>query len=161
MILSCALKLYSKSGKLILAGLPVLVVAGILVGTLIVPKNTFYFRELVVNFYTDGTVNLSTDVTGLVRSLGIVSLLTLFLGLVMGAALGLMAAGFPLGPTRTEGDLKEYEKSLASSGFVKITTATNGTTYELTEVGKRFLRDYAFLNRKIESGEASQRSNAA
>ena len=161
MILSCALKLYSKSGKLILAGLPVLVVAGILVGTLIVPKNTFYFRELIVNFYTDGTVNLSTDVTGLVRSLGIISLLTLFLGLTVGAALGLIAADFVPATSGTEGDLKEYEESLASSGFVKITTATDGTTYELTEVGKRFLRDYAFLNRRIENGEASQRPNAA
>jgi len=143
-----------------LAGLPVLVVAGTIVGTLIVPKNTFYFQELVVNFYTNGTVSLSTDVTGLVRSLGIISLLTLILGLTIGAALGLIAIDLPDEANRTEGDLNEYEKALASSGFVKVTAASDGTTYQLTEVGKRFLRDYAFLNRRIEDNEPAQRPDA-
>jgi hypothetical protein len=154
------LPLDSKSGKLMVAGLPVLVVAGTLIGTLIVPKNTFNFQELIVTFYTNGTVNFSADVTGLVRSLGIISLLTLFFGLTMGAALGLMTIDFRLRATGTEGDLKEYEKALALSGFVKITTASDGTTFQLTEVGKRFLRDYAFLNRGIENSEARQRPNA-
>lgn len=155
------LPLDSKSGRLIVAGLPILVVAGTLVGTLLVPKNIFHFQELIVAFYTNGAVDFGADVTGLVRSLGVISLLTLFFGLTMGAALGLIATDFPLRATGTKGDLNQYEKALAISGFVKITTASNGTTYQLTEVGKCFLRDYAFLERRTENSEAAQRPNRA
>jgi len=142
------------------AGLPILVVAGTLVGTLILPKNTIYFQELIVTLYTNGTVDFSADVTGLVRNLGVISLLTLFFGLVMGAALGLIAVDFPI-RARTRVDSSEYEEALASSGFVKVTTSPEGTAYQLTEVGKRFLRDYAFLNRGIENRKAAQEPKAA
>jgi hypothetical protein len=145
------------------AGLPILFVAGTLIGTLIVPKNTFSFQELIVTFHNNGTVDFSADVTGLVRSLGLISLLSLFLGLTMGGALGLIAVDFPLREKGTKAHLNEYEKALASSGFVKITTVSGGTAYELTDVGKRFLRDYAFLNRGFlnrDNSETCQRPNA-
>jgi hypothetical protein len=139
------------------AGLPILVVVVTLVGTLILPKNIFHFQELIIAFYSNGTMDFGVDVTGLVRSLGVISLLTLFLGLTIGTALGLLASDSPFSATQTKGHMNEYETALVASGFVKITTALNGTSYQLTEVGRRFLRDYAFLNRGIENNEVAER----
>jgi hypothetical protein len=143
------------------AGLPILVVVGTLVGSLILPNNILHFREVIITFYSNGTMDFGVDVTGLVRSLGVVSLLTMFLGLTIGTALGLITSDFQLSATRTKGDVNEYETALVASGFVKITTAPNGASYQLTEIGRRFLRDYAFLNRGIENNEVAERQNVA
>ena len=57
--------------------------------------------------------------------------------------MGLTASSF----ARVE-KTNEYESSLTTAGFMKITATPDGTTYELTEHGRRFLREYAFLNRE-------------
>lgn len=109
---------------------------------LILPKYSIYSHELTVNYYTNGAMDFSVDATSLVRSLGIISLMTLLLGLTAGAAMGLGA--------RLE-EAYEYEKAIEKAGFVKITDMPDGTEYQITEYGRRFLRDYAFLNRGIEN----------
>ena len=43
----------------------------------------------------------------------------------------------------------EYERKVVMAGFLKVTSTLNGTTYAVTEQGKRFLRDYAFLSEKM------------
>jgi len=114
---------------------------------LILPKGIFHFHEMVITTYANGTTDLSTDASGLIRSLGIVSLLTLVLGLVIGLTIGLSASNFTLAnnsdiqldPTQT------YEHALSAAGLMSITRRSDGTTYQLTEHGRQFLRDYAFL----------------
>ena len=109
--------------------------------TMIIPKEIFHFHELVITTYTNGTMDFSTDATMLVRSLGIVSLLTLILGLIIGATMGLTASNIVHVKN-------EYEHELMTTGFVKITPTPDGATYQLTEHGRQFLRDYAFLDRE-------------
>jgi hypothetical protein len=131
--------------SLLLTELAMLVAVGWTVAvTLILPKGIIHFNELIVTTYTNGTMDFSTDATVLVRSLGILSLLTLTLGLALGAVMGLTASSF----ARVEKKTNEYASSLTTAGFMKITATPDGTTYQLTEHGRRFLREYAFLNRE-------------
>jgi hypothetical protein len=134
-----------RFGNLLFTELAMLLAVGFIVTvTLILPKGIIHFNELIVTTYTNGTVDFSTDASMLVRSLGILSLLTLTLGLALGAAMGLTASSF----ARVEKKTDQYESSLTTAGFMKITAARDGTTYQLTEHGRRFLREYAFLNRE-------------
>jgi len=112
--------------------------------TMIIPKGIFHFHELVITTYTNGTMDFSTDATTLIRSLGIVSLLTLILGLIIGATMGLTASNI----VRVKNP-DEYEHELMTAAFVKVTPTPDGTTYQLTEHGRQFLRDYAFLDREV------------
>jgi len=131
--------------SLLLTELAMLGVVGwIVTVTLILPKGIIHFNELIVTTYTNGTMDFSTDATVLVRSLGILSLLTLTLGLALGAAMGMSASSLARVEKKTVTD--GYENSLTRAGFMKITATRDGTTYQLTEHGRRFLRDYAFLN---------------
>ncbi len=107
--------------------------------TLIIPKGIFHFHQVVLTTYINGTADFSTDATTLIRRLGIVSLLTLIFGLVIGATIGLTVPNVAH-VKKTD----EYEQALRAIGFVKITTTPDGTTYQLTEHGRQFLRDYAF-----------------
>jgi len=124
--------------------------------TTIFPKGIFHFHELVITTYTNGTWDFSTDATILVRSLGIVSLLTLVLGLVIGATIGLTAKNVAH-IKKSDG----YEQALTSAGFMKITPTADGVTYQLTEHGRHFLRDYAFLDREPVTIQRSERSNSS
>lgn len=128
--------------RLLVAIATVSIVAAAMSLVLILPKYSIYSHELTVNYYTNGAMDFSVDATSLVRSLGIISLMTLLLGLTAGAAMGLGA--------RLE-EAYEYEKAIEKAGFVKITDMPDGTEYQITEYGRRFLRDYAFLNRGIEN----------
>jgi len=110
--------------------------------TLILPKDIFHFHQLTITTYTNGTMDFSTDASILVRSLGIVSLLTLILGLVIGGSMGLALSADRVKETNG------YEHALATAGFMKITRTRDGVTYQLTEHGRHFLRDYAFLDRE-------------
>jgi hypothetical protein len=112
--------------------------------TVILPKGIFHFHELIITTYTNGTMDFSTDATALVRSLGTLSLLTLILGLVLGTAMGLTTSSVAHVKEKTV----EYDHALTAAGFVKITSTPDGVTYRLTEHGRQFLRDYAFLNRE-------------
>jgi hypothetical protein len=115
--------------------------------TLIVPKGIFHFHELVLTTYTNGTTDFSTDATIIVRSLGIVSLLTLILGLVIGATMGLTMPHV----VHVKQKIGDYEHALTAAGFMKVRSTPKGTTYQLTEHGRQFLREYAFLDREAMS----------
>ena len=140
--------------RLLVVQLAVLIIVATVSLILILSKNAFHFHELTVNYYTDGTMDFSADATALVRSLGVVSLLTLIFGLVMGSAISLTTSNFLPNSTRIEENVDVYEKALMASGFVRVTKATNGTVYQITELGRRFLRDYAFLSHEIDDLKA-------
>jgi len=111
--------------------------------TVILPKEIFHFHELVITTYANGTIDFSTDATTLVRSLGTLSILTLILGLILGTTMGLTASS-----AHVKERTVEYDDALTAAGFVKKTSTPDGVTYQLTEYGRQFLRDYAFLNRE-------------
>ena len=123
--------------------------------TVILPKGIFHFHELIITTYTNGTMDFSTDATALVRSLGTLSLLTLILGLVLGTTMGLTASSVAQ-VKKTVG----YDHALTGAGFVKITSTPDGVTYQLTEHGRQFLRDYAFLNREAITVHESEDSKS-
>ena len=125
--------------------------------TLILPKGIFHFHELTITTYTNGTMDFSTDASILVRSLGIVSLLTLILGLVIGGSMGLTASS---ADRVKEKETNGYEHALAAAGFMKITPTPDGVTYQLTEHGRQFLREYAFLDREATSVHKSACSDS-
>lgn len=135
--------------KLLIAVATVSIVVAAISLVLILPKYSIYAHELTVNLYTNGAMDFSVDATSLVRSLGIISLMTLVIGLTIGAAMGLGA--------RVE-KAYEYEKAIEKAGLVKITNVPDGIEYRITEYGRRFLRDYAFLNRGIENLELPARN---
>ena len=135
-----------RSSSLLVTELVILIAVGFtVIATLILPKSIFHFQELVVTIYTSGKTDFSADVTPLVSSLGIVSLLTLIFGLAIGAAMSLTASSAAHVQKKAIG----YEDALTTAGFMKITTTPDGRTYQLTELGQRFLRDYAFLDRQF------------
>lgn len=107
---------------------------------------TFHFQQLTLNYYTNGNVDFTTDASSLVRSLGTVAMLTLFFGITIGAAIG-----FTCSPNIQAADSKtgttNYEENMAKMGFVVITKSEQGTTYQLTDLGRRFLREYRFLEK--------------
>lgn len=134
-----------RISRLLVTELAVLLAVGWAIAfAVIIPKGIFHFHELVITTYANGAMDFSTDATGLVRSLGILSILTLILGLVLGTTMGLTVSSVAHLEERTAG----YEHALAAAGFLKITPTPAGVTYQLTEKGRHFLRDYAFLNRE-------------
>ena len=135
-----------RFGRLLVAELATLLIVGwTITVTTILPKDVFHFHELVITTYANGAMDFSTDATGLVRGLGILSLLTLSLGLVSGTVMGLAAWSFA---HSKEKRTVKYDEALASAGFVNIRPTQDGVAYELTEHGRQFLRDYAFLDRE-------------
>jgi len=131
----------------------VLGVAAVITQSLILSNNTMHFQRLFLNFYTDGTMDFSADVTALVRSLGIVDLLTLAFGFTIGAVMAFTSgSGDSLSWGRAKGvaQLGQYEKALMISGLVNVMKTREGTTYQVTETGRRFLTEFAYLQRKIE-----------
>ena len=114
-----------------------------------------HFQQLFLNYYADKSVDFSVNVTALVRNLGIVDLLTLVFGLTIGAAMALTAGGSLVkGGTKGVEQLGQFEKSLMISGLVDITKTQEGTTYRVTEMGRRFLKEFAYLQRVIEEPTA-------
>ena len=67
----------------------------------------------------------------------------------MGAAMALTAFDVVKNKRPTTDSLDEFENKVVTAGLLKITPTTNGATYEVTENGKRFLREYAFLSEKM------------
>jgi len=108
------------------------------------PTYTFHFEQLTLNYYTNGKVDFTTDVSSLVGSLTTVSLLSLVFGVTIGAAIGLTCSPH-FEPTDSR--LSNYEEEMAKMGFVVITKTDEGTTYRLTDYGRRFLREYRFLEK--------------
>jgi len=140
-----------KHQRLFLAETSVLAsVALAIVFALILPDATFHFNRLVVSIYTNGSMDFAANASALVRSLGALSLFALALGVVMGAVMALTAFDVKGKHTNTSVNRsEEYERQVAMAGFLKVTHTQAGTTYEVTEHGRRFLRDYALLGEKL------------
>jgi hypothetical protein len=116
------------------------------------PNYVVHLHQIFLNYYQDGTVDFSVNVTGLVRSLGVVDLLTLTFGLALGAALALTlkSPDSVQGANNDTRHLNEYDRALSNSGFVRITRRQSGTTYQVTELGRRFLLENADLQHKLQ-----------
>ena len=126
------------------------IIATMLFGFMFLHSYTFHFQQVTLNVYKNGTEDFTTNVTSLVRSLGTVAVFSLFFGVATGASIGLTCnphietANSTLGPSA-------YEEEVEKLGFVVINETDEGTTYKLTEHGRRFLRDYRFLERTEET----------
>jgi len=105
---------------------------------------TFHFQQVTLNFYTNGKVDFTTDASNLVRSLGTVAMLSLVFGVTIGAAVGLTCSPHF---AANSGPGSNYEEEMDKMGFVVITKTDEGTTYQLTDLGRRFLREYRFLEK--------------
>ena len=113
---------------------------------------TFHFEKVTLNIYTNGTSDFTTDATNLVRSLGAIAILSLVFGIAGGTAVGLTYNAH-LNRTQSKTESEGYEERIANAGFVKIDKTSEGTTYQLTETGRRFLAEYRFLE-KLEKAVA-------
>jgi hypothetical protein len=105
---------------------------------------TFHFEQVALNYYTNGKVDFTTDASSLVRSLATVAILSLVFGVTIGAAVGLTCSPHF---EATDSERTNYEEEMAKMGFIVITKTDEGTTYRLTEFGRRFLREYRFLEK--------------
>ena len=121
----------------------------LITGLMLLHSYTFHFERVTLNFYTNGTTDFTTDATPLVHSLGTIAMLTLVFGIATGAAVGLTYNAQLNRKPAAEG----YEEEIAKAGFVKIEKTSEGTTYQLTEHGRRFLSEYRFLE-KLEKATA-------
>jgi hypothetical protein len=152
------MQLSMRSNRLLVAELAIAFgFAAIIVRSMILFGNVMHFHQIFLNYYADGTMDFSADVTGLVRGLGVVNLLTLIFGLVLGVAVGLtLKSPDPIrGLARGASNLTQYERALADSGLVRITQTQEGTTHEITERGRRFLLEYADLQRRLQEKKES------
>lgn len=122
------------------------VLASLLFAFTFLHSYTFHFGQVTLNYYTNGRVDFSTDVSSLVRSLGTVAMLTLFFGVTLGAAVGLTCSPH-FEATDSKSGRSNYEEEMAKMGFVVVTKTAEGTTYQLTDHGRRFLREYRFLEK--------------
>jgi hypothetical protein len=107
---------------------------------------TFHFEKVTLNIYTNGSSDFTTDATSLVRSLGAIAILSLAFGVAGGTAVGLTYDAH-LHRRESKTGSEGYEEKIANAGFVKIGKTSEGTTYQLTEVGRRFLAEYRFLEK--------------
>jgi len=122
------------------------VLASLLFAFMFLHSYTFHFEQVTLNYYTNGKVDFTTDATSLVRSLGTVAMLSLVFGVTMGAAVGLTCSAH-FNSANSRSGLSNYEEELAKMGFVVVTKTAEGTTYKLTDFGRRFLREYRFLEK--------------
>jgi len=111
---------------------------------------TFHFEQVTLNYYTNGRVDFTTDATSLVRSLATIAMLSLIFGITTGTAIGLTCTS-QFKTSSSEDELDGYEQGMSKAGFVEIKKTTQGTTYSLTDLGRRFLRDYSFLEKTEEN----------
>ena len=122
------------------------ILATLLFAFMSLPSYTFHFEQVTLSHYTNGKVDFSTDVSSLVRSLATVSLLSLVFGVTIGAAIGLTCSPH-FGAPKARSGRSNYEEEMTKMGFVVINKTDEGTTYQLTEHGRQFLREYRFLEK--------------
>ena len=120
------------------------ILATLLFAFMFLRSYTFHFQQVTLNFYTNGKVDFTTDASNLVRSLGTVAMLSLVFGVTIGAAVGLTCSPHF---AANSGPGSNYEEEMDKMGFVVITKTDEGTTYQLTDLGRRFLREYRFLEK--------------
>ena len=122
------------------------ILATLLFAFMFLHSYTFHFGQVTLNYYTNGKVDFTTDASSLVRSLGTVTMLSLVFGVTIGAAVGLTCSPqFVQSNSRSRPG--SYEDEMARMGFVVVTKTDEGTTYRLTDFGRRFLREYRFLEK--------------
>ena len=139
--------LSARAKKFLIIECSLLCVLTTLLITLMFSRNyTFHFDQVTFNYYTNGKVDFTTDATSLVRSLGAVAVLSLFVGVTTGAAIGLTCS-LPPKTSNPASGLTDYEEEMTKLGFVVINKSDGATTYTLTDHGRRFLRDYRFLEK--------------
>lgn len=129
-------------------------VAGAVSYFLIVPPVNYHFQRLSLNLYDNGVTDFSTDITGLVRGLGTMALLTMVLGLLIGTTIGLGPVQGLVEKESMEGQIVRSIKvdvTLLKSRLVSAIATEEGTKFELTDEGKRFLAEY-------EKNQASEKS---
>lgn len=117
-----------------------------LVALMFLHSYIFHFDQLTLNYYVNGKADFTTDAGGLVRSLAMVAVLSLIFGSTIGAAIGLTCSS-RLKPSNPAGGLSRWDEEVTKSGFVEINKTDQGTTYKLTDLGRRFLREYRFLEK--------------
>ena len=110
----------------------------------------YHFEQVTLNYYANGSADFSTNIAGVVRSLGTIAMFSLVIGATTGAAIGLTCTGH-FKPSDSVSEQGRYEAEMTKAGFVVINQTDQGTTYKLTELGRRFLRDYQFLERTEET----------
>lgn len=111
---------------------------------------TLHFEHVTLNYYANGKVDFTADITGLVRSLATIAMLSLIFGITTGAAIGLTFS-LHLKRSNAAAGLGGYEEEMTKAGFVEINKTDQGTTYKLTDLGRQFLRDYRFLEKTEEN----------
>lgn len=124
------------------------VLAIMLIAFMFLHSYTFHFDKVTMNYYTNGKVDFTTDVTSLVRSMSMIVALSLFFGATAGAVVGFTCSPHFLADSPS--GRSEYEENVAKQGLVVISETTEGTTYQLTNLGRRFLREYRFLEKPEE-----------
>jgi len=110
----------------------------------------YHFEQVTLNYYTNGSADFSTNIAGVIRSMGTIAMFSLVFGVTTGAAIGLTCSGH-FKPSDSASEQGRYEAEMTKAGFVVINQTDQGTTYKLTELGRRFLRDYQFLERTEET----------
>jgi len=150
----CKILLSSRAKKLLLFECTFLGVLTTALLTLVFSRSyIFHFEQLTFNVYRNGSVDFTADATSLVRSLGTVAVLSLFVGVSTGVAIGLTCCLPPKASNSTPG-LSEYEREITKLGLVVINKTEGATSYTLTDHGRHFLRDYRFLESTEEKATA-------
>jgi hypothetical protein len=126
------------------------VLAAPLLTLMFIHSYTFHFQQVTLNFYTNGKTDFTADATGLVRLLAMIAVLALTFGVTTGAAVGLTCSPHFI-TTESASGLGGYEEEMTKAGFVEISKTEEGTTYKLTDLGRRFLREYRFLEKTEEN----------
>ena len=132
-----------NSRRLYLVEVAVLVVLGLgILVALVFPAHTYHFHKLSLNLYQNGAMDFSTDMTSLVRSLGLVALASMIVGALAWTAIGI---------TKTK---LNRIAGITSPGllhrFVRQQSTGEGTKYELTDEGLQLLKEYALLEQPPE-----------
>ena len=105
---------------------------------------TFHFQQVTLNYYTNGQMDFTANASSLVRSLGTVAMLSLVFGATVGGAI-VLTCNPHFERTESRSRRGSYEEEMSKMGFVVITKTDQGTTYQLTDFGRRFLKEYRFL----------------
>ena len=123
--------------------------ATVLISLMLSRSYTFHFETVAFNYYTNGSSDFTTNVTVLVRSLLTIAVFSLFFGVSTGAAIG-FTCSTQIKATKPASSVSGYDEEMAKMGFVVINKTSEGATYKLTDLGRRFLRDYRFLEKTEE-----------
>jgi hypothetical protein len=142
--------LTSKAKKLLFTECALFSITATVLLALVFSRNyTLHFEQVTLNVYTNGTSDFTTNVTSLVRSLGTVAIFSLIFGVATGAAIGLTCSHNAGASSSTNPNA--YEEEVTKTGLVVINKTNEGTTYQLTELGRRFLKEYRFLDKNTKA----------